>query len=242
MSTIIGATYKIIQDDRNPTIYTIFLPFSFKNEQLITSITKTKILLGATISDNYKTLTFKATTVNTFKMYQSKLRDKNKTTAMKYNTTLKLVENLATQLDYLIRHYNKTFLGYHPENIIVVDGNKFVYLSSELFDIDINNAITITYPFSKTDFLLSPELESISEIPSTVHFKTSYYSLGCLIIYALLGDKTYELFINVDNEPMNPRIHLTRSLDFLHIKGTQLYWLIKRCLDEEPNKRTIIFI
>ena len=36
--------------------------------------------------------------------------------------------NLATQLNFLITNYSKTFLGYSSENLIVVDKNKYIYL------------------------------------------------------------------------------------------------------------------
>ena len=159
----------------------------------------------------------------------------------------------------------KTFLGYNPDKIVVIDDTKFLYLSSEyLLDINIDSEyyqlynqdnindqlVTITYPFSQNDFFQSPELELLKEIPSRVHYKTSYYSLGCLLIYALIGDKKY-IEENDDYDDYETRLPesrlperktLIKSLDFIPIKGTQLYNLIKRCLEDDPNKRCILFI
>jgi len=253
--------YKIVQDDKNETLYTVF--FYHYNESLIKSITSTKLLLGTTVTDDYKTITFKATSVKSFNSYLGELLKKNNTTSMKYEDVLQLVLCLVNQLKYLVQNERKTFLGYNPEKIVVINDCKFIYLSSEyLLDIDdINDIddiddidvdfhkqpkshlITITYPFSQKDFLQSPELELLKEIPSKVHFKTIYYSLGCLLIYALLGDKNY---IEENDESisttMTQRQILIKSLDFLPIKGTQLYNLIKRCLEDEPNKRSVLFI
>ena len=251
--------YNIFQDDRYETLYTIF--FNHSNEALIKSITHTKLLLGTTVTDNYKTMIFKATTVQTFKTYQEQLLQINKTSAIKYECALKLVLYLVTQLKYLIKNHKKTFLGYNPEKIIVIDDSKFLYLSSEyLLDINIdseyklykqensidNQLITITYPFSQNDFFQSPELELVKEIPSRVHYKTSYYSLGCLLIYALVGDKKYieenDEYESSTSSTIPERKTLLKSLDFIPIKGTKLYNLIKRCLEDDPNKRTILFI
>ena len=38
-----------------------------------------------------------------------------------------------------------------------------------------------------------------------------------------------------DNNPLS-------YLDKHPIKNTKLYWLLSRCLEEDPNKRSIIFI
>ena len=86
----------------------------------------------------------------------------------------------------MINNYSKTFIGYNPKNILVIDENKFIYLpnNEELHDIEDNN-ITITYPFSQQDFFMSPEMFFIKEFPSKIHYKTSYYSLVCLIMYYL---------------------------------------------------------
>ena len=42
------------------------------------------------------------------------------------------------------------------------------------------------------------------------------------------------------DEPINKK--MIDILERLSIKGTKLYWLLKRCLDEEPKRRSIIFI
>ena len=49
----------------------------------------------------------------------------------------------------------------------------------------------ISYPFSKEDFYVSPELLNLNELPSYVDYKTGYFSLGCLILYALLSDNDF---------------------------------------------------
>lgn len=223
--------------------FTIF--FDSYNEALIKSITKTKIILGATTTEKYKTLSFKAISVQRFSDFQSELERKNKTLKMPYNLALKMTHNLVTQLKYLITNFSQTFLGYSPENLIVIDKHKFVYLCND-FLLDIKNDnndndndynVLISYPFTCDDFFMAPELYCIKEIPSFVSYKVSYFSLGYLILYTLLGDN-----IDSDREDLQEKDKIKKHLDSLIIKNTKLYWLLERCLVEEPKNRSILFI
>ena len=149
-----------------------------------------------------------------------------------------MTHNLVTQLNYLISHFSKTFLGFSPENLIIVDKSKFVYLCDEfLLDIIENeeNEVLIKFPFGNNDFFWAPELSLIKEIPSFVNYKVSYYSLGYLILYTLLGDDN---FIKDDGE----EIIIKDKMSTITIKNTKLYWLLERCLIEEPKNRSILFI
>jgi serine/threonine protein kinase len=117
----------------------------------------------------------------------------------------------------------------------VINGETFAFLDSELVaDIDPvgKEMATISCPFNVTDFFASPEMLKIKELPSHVHYKTSYFSLGCLLLYALTECKEdfYKEYLYHE--------YLTR----LHFKNTKLYWLLSRCLVEEPEKRSILFI
>jgi len=234
----------IVQDPINENIYTMY--FTSYSEALIKSIVKPHIILGATASLNYKMLKFKASSVETL----SALLKKN---AAKLSVPLaaKMLQTLVQQLNYLIVYESKTIIGYSPENIIVIDGTKFVYLCGDhLLDIAPNtNTCMVTFPFTHSEFITSPELYKITEIPVAVHYKSSYYSLGCLIIYVLSGDDN--LFLNgilYNGENNTSQNDLSREklinnyLDAMHIKGTKLYWLLKRTLVEDAKSRSILLI
>jgi len=230
--------FKITQDERNQYIFNIdFSPYT-NSQILIQSITKTNILKGTTMTtmtktntntntttNTTKTLQFKATKVSTFTQYkESQLKKKH------YTDVLLIVHHLVTQLEYLIKNTQHVFIGYNPKNIIVIDDNKFIYLSNEhLLPIENNNMISITCPFSTKDFFFSPELKRIKEIPTKINYKTSYYSLACLIM-------------NIFQEENQQDQQDQQLLDSLPIKNTKLYWLLQRCLNEDPNKRSILFI
>jgi hypothetical protein len=78
----------------------------------------------------------------------------------------------------------------------------------------------------------------IKELPSQVHYKTSYFSLGCLLLYALTGGS----FSLTGGDDFYKDYFYNEYLNQLHFKNTKLYWLLSRCLVEDPGKRTILFI
>ena len=227
--------FNIGQDQSDNQTFTIF--FDSYNEALIKSISKTRIILGATTTEKYRSLTFKATSVLTFFDFQKELERENKSLKLTYNLALKMTHNLVTQLNYLITQFSKTFLGFSPKNLIIIDKSKFVYLCDEfLLDIIKNGEnLLIKSPFTQDDFFFSPELLSIKEIPSFVNYKVSYFSLGYLILYTLLGD-------DIDSEDLQEKDKICHRMNTLIIKNTKLYWLLERCLVEEPKNRSILFI
>ena len=151
----------------------------------------------------------------------------------------KTIRSLSSQLNYLIEKEGNTFMGYNPEDIIVINNEIFISLSDELItSINSNKTITISVPFSTKDFFVSPELLSIKEIPSYIHFKTTYFSFALLLIYMLLGDDDfYHDYIKSNNSE-----DIIKILDNHHIRETRIYWLLSRCLVEDVKNRSILLI
>ena len=238
----VNDSLKIIQDKNNKTMYKI--EFNYPCPALIRSLTKTHIIQG-TITDDYTTLRFKALSVKSFPQFieeQSKVRGSK---VLSINLAANMISNLSAQLSHLITKESQTIIGYAPENIIVINDNTFAFLDSELVaDIDPvgKEMAIISCPFKVTDFFASPEILKIKELPSYVHYKTSYFSLGCLLLFALTGgrlegDDFYKEYLKELN---CEKIH--EYLNQLHFKNTKLYWLLSRCLVEDPEKRSILFI
>jgi len=220
------------------------MEFNYPCSALIRSLTKTHIIQG-TITDDYTTLRFKALSVKSFPQFieeQNKVRGSK---TLSINLAANMISNLSAQLSHLISNESKTIIGYAPENIIVINDQTFAFLDSELVaEIDPvgKEMATISCPFKVTDFFASPEILKIKELPSHVHYKTSYFSLGCLLLYALTegrleGEDFYKEYLK---ELKCEKIH--EYLTGLHFKNTKLYWLLSRCLVEEPKKRSILFI
>jgi hypothetical protein len=215
-------TIQIKKERNQSSLYKI--EFNRPNPLFINSLIKTKLILGTTVSDDYKLLRFKANTVTRLK----------KETKLSISQAANLLQNLVVQLAYLNLN-NLTIIGYHPENIIQINGAQFIYLydTQMVKEIDENDEIQITSPFSETDFFLSPELENIINIPSNVHYKTAYFSLALLIVNLLTNSNNNES-INQENP--------IQLLDNHPIKNTKLYWLLSRCLNKDPLKRCLLFI
>lgn len=206
--------------------------FSYSSEPLVASFTKTNILLGCTITDNYKTITFNSASVKSLISFQTNFSD-NK---MPMDLIYKMIYDLSIQLKYLIEKCGKCFIGYSLKHVIVIDGNTFIYIpnNEDICDIEDNN-ITITCPFSHEDFFQSPETVLVNSIPSYVHFKSNYYSLACLIMECLKSKDTD--LIKSDLIERNEEL-----LNTLVIKESKIYYLLKRCLTKEVSNRYFVYI
>ncbi len=83
--------------------------------------------------------------------------------------------------------------------------------------------ITFTIPLRLNERFLDPEIKKISTLPSKVHYKSIYHSLGCLALHCLFPGSDEE-----DHE---------RKLQ--QIKFTKVYWEVLRCLDKQHDKRSV---
>lgn len=223
---------------KETNIYSIV--FKTRQYHLINSLLKTRIIKGGSADETYKTIFFKAEKVQTLQQYQDENKVIHGKNSLLVSDIAKMVRSLVTQLSYLIENESRTILGYAPEEIIVINGEKFVFLGSELVaKIDeVSNMAMISCPFLPTDFFLSPEFLAIKELPSFVHYKTSYFSLALLVIYVLLADNEfYTEYIN-DRKSEN----ILKALNNHPIKNTKLFWLLSRCLVEDAKERSIILI
>ena len=200
-----------------------------QNAALIRSLVRTRIIQGATVTRDYLTLKFQAHSVETF-------FSNNKIQKIKIPEAAKILQTLSNQLNYLLQYESKTIIGYQTNQIILINGETPAFLGSQLIaelDPEGKNLATICCLFNTKEFFAAPELLKINRLPAKVHYKSSYYSLASLIIYLLIYSPDNEH--TFDNNPLS-------YLDKHPIKNTKLYWLLSRCLEEDPNKRSIIFI
>jgi hypothetical protein len=247
--------FTIHQDKKKQTIYSISNTMNTMNtmqtRSLYNSIINTKLIQHATIITNdatdapdvpdvpdvpdttytnktktiTKTLYFKAFTVESFKKFKEKYIKKNKTNKFSYTLVLDIICSLSKQIRYLLENESKCFYRIDTSNIVVIDGNKFIYLSHEdLKDVK-EKQIHIYRPIPKSEGYLSPELKKANIIPILVNYKTIFYSLGLFIL---------------DNIRTNEDINEEETNE--DIKDTKLYFFIKRCLCTEPEKRFLLYV
>lgn len=233
-----NSSFQIVKDETNKNIFTI--QFYTPNKALIDSFIKTNIIRGAIISNNYKTVRFKANTVSHY-------YEKNKKRNTNINNSIRLLTSLTTQLNYLITHESLTFLGYNLKYLIVIDDTKFLFLGCELLkEINDNDMVFISSPFSLNDFFVSPELLEIKEIPKYIHYKTTYFSLAILLLFVLSPNEEiyneYCLKYKDTEKIEEPIFILNKYLQSLPIRNTKLCWLLSRCLVEDSKERNILYI
>jgi len=254
---------KIIQDKNNKTMYKI--EFNYPSPSLVRSLMKTNIIKGGTITDDYSCLRFKALSVVPLNRFRDQHKMERGSKILSINSAANMLSSLSTQLNYLITKEHKTIIGYAPENIIVINGETPAFLDSELvaeIDPEGKEMAIISCPFKVKDFFVSPELLRIKELPAYVHYKTSYFSLGCLLLFVLTegsgaltegsvaltegsgalteGSSEDDFYKEYLKEIDCNKIH--EYLNQLHFKNTKFYWLLSRCLVEDPRKRSILFI
>ena len=200
-----------------------------QNAALIRSLVRTRIIQGATVTRDYLTVKFQAHSVETF-------FSNNKIQKIKIPEAANILQTLSNQLNYLLQYESKTIIGYQANQIILINGETPAFLGSQLIaelDPEGENLATICCLFNTKEFFAAPELLKINRLPAKVHYKSSYYSLASLIIYLLIYNQDNPH--TFDNNPLS-------YLDKHPIKNTKLYWLLSRCLEEDTNKRSIIFI
>jgi hypothetical protein len=220
-------------------IFTI--QFKNSNYALINSLLKTNIIRGGATDESYKIVKFKAQSVKTLQQYMTQKIINNGKKGLIISDTAKIIRSLSLQLNYLIEIESNTILGYDPSLIIVLNEDKFAYLGDEYIlsiEPEGKKMAMISSPFFLNDFFASLELLKVSIIPSFIHYKTAYFSFGLLIMYALLGDNYFYLDFLNHNDIKYILIHLSNH----PIKNTRIYWLISRCLVEDPLNRSIILI
>ena len=147
MTTIISRDdFKVIHNpSKNQYIFKIL--FNIYSEDLVKSITKSKIILGATTTEKYDTLVLNATSVKSFADFHKDHTITNGTRRLPMPIISKILYDLSNQLKYLISYKNKTFIGYNTENIVVIDNNKFVHSSNRREGVKISDLSE--YPYNR---------------------------------------------------------------------------------------------
>ena len=168
-----------------------------------------------------KKFTIKADSIITLRDLLKKYKNK-----LPYELCMELLYNIGNQIQTLERFY----LGIpyiDLDDIIVVNEQSFLFLNSKkIIDIK-SHQIEIDEPIKKAMFF-SPELQEIKKIPAQISYKSSFYSLGSLIIFCYYNKK---LDSNDDIENQIKSLYTSK-----------LYWALIRLLEYEPSNRHYLII
>jgi serine/threonine protein kinase len=152
-----------------------------------------------------------------------------------------MIKCISKQLEYF-HNNNLAFYGFDKDDIIVINDTLFLIVNNKYCKtLDKERKITFYGPFSKPYFS-SPELTNLKCLPALIDYQTSYYSLGAIIVYYL-----FDIILSFKNqtEPIVPIGLKRESLEdkvFESILNTKLYWFLKRCLNDNPKKRILLFL
>lgn len=147
----------------------------------------------------------------------------------------KMIDDLTKQIGYLHK-LGYGMYGFDISDILIID-NCFLFCSAEyvlpLFKINNKDTIMFHCPI-KIPYFSSPEILQLTTLPAEVNYKCIYYSLGTFIVLCLLNK-----YLLVGNE-----IKSTEEIELIltPIKGTKLYWFIKRCINQDIFKRELLLI
>lgn len=225
-------TYKV-EHTRNTNSYTLYLQEqnSYYMSELYESITKTNILSSAFLSeaDNEvkrdqeaeASISFTAETVKPLSI----LLKKGKLTNQE---TIKMIHDLSNQIAYLETNL-LAFYGYDLDDILVINQDTFFIASIKCMKkIDKTKCIYFYNPID-IPYFSNPELNELTKLPAKIDYRSSYYSLGALILFCSTN-------IYIFSE-----LKKTDSI-LLPIYYTKLYWFLRRCFLEDCKRRILLFI
>jgi len=189
-----------------------------------------------------KEIFFNASKVTTLKNFMKKKSDK-----MTYNDCFNFFKSLSKQLRALEKK-NLVILFFSISDIIVIDEKLFLCVNeAHILKIE-NEQIIIDKPYQNNGFF-SPELEEISNLPATISYKSGLFSLASMAVFLLnkkkLTKKEIEagFYWKTQAPPNQTNEHLSNKVLLLDlIYNTELYWVLERCLNKNPEDRHYYFI
>ena len=224
--------YKI-EHSINTNSYTLYLQpqnSDYINE-LYESITKTNILSCAFFSEvdneveddtDQDSISFTAETIKPLSTFLKKGKLTNQ-------ETIKIIHDLSKQIAYLETNL-LAFYGYNLDDILVINEDTFFIASTKCMTrIDSKNKCIYFYKPIEIPYFSNPELNELTKLPAKIDYRSSYYSLGALILFCSTNIYIYSELKETDTI-------------LLPIYYTKLYWFLKRCFHENCKQRLMLFI
>jgi len=134
-----------------------------------------------------------------------------------YAGAICLIDGVGRQMMEL-KKKGKGFIQFRMEDVYIADGCRFFYLGTNDVCGLIGEELVCLTPFVK----ISPESMKVGSLPCRVHWKCGFYNLAALVYRGLYGKD--------DSDSMKS------------IVDTKLYWFLKRNLDENIERRSLVFL
>lgn len=173
------------------------------------------------VDDLKKSFTIRADTIETLEHFIKERKNR-----LSYDESIVLLYDIGNQLQTLER-FNMAIPFLDIKDIIVVDKRHFFYLNdSKIHWFSGDKMIEINTIYKKGQFI-SPEFSDMQNIPSNIHYKTGFYSLASIVVFAM-----FNKYITQENkmEVLDP------------INTTKLYWALLRMLEYIPSDRYYLII
>ena len=224
MSTI-TRTYKI-EHISNTNSYTLTIQNGSTHE-IYKSISETNILSNVFFDDtnNVETIMFTGETVKPLSVLLKECKLTNQ-------QIIKMIYDLSKQIAYLEINL-MSFYGYNLDDILVINDNTFFIASTKhLVGINAKDYNIYFYKPIIKPYFSNPELNELTKLPAKIDYRSSYYSLGALILFCSTNIYIFAELIEGNREE--------RFLDTINY--TKPYWFLKRCFNEDCKKRILLFI
>jgi len=199
----------------------------YKNNKILYKVIK-KILHTTIYDEDTDSIFFSADKVNSLQQFLFNIHNSK----IPQNIWLTMIDELTKQILYL-KQKSYGFFGFNISDILVINGNTFIYCSGEnLLKLAQDNFIF--YSPIDLPYFGNPELYELTKLPHNINYKCSFYSLGVLFIFCFLNE--YLLVGNVIKSQEEIETILTP------IKNTKIYWFLKRCVHPFIHKRSLLLI
>jgi len=139
---------------------------------------------------------------------------------------IQLIDNISKAFKYLKKH-NLGYYGLDLADILVIDDTYYLICNTVRLMSIRKEMLQINCLIENCEFS-NPEIASLTQLPATINLKSVYYSVGLLVIFVLLNRKV------VKGSDIEKIIAVLR--------GSKLYWFIKRCVVSSSDKRMLLLI
>jgi hypothetical protein len=218
----------------------INLLFKKPCKEFLQSLAKLEYFSAPSLDTSFTRMDFLGSSILTLQQFTEKLYLENGSSKMSYNTVGRLIWCLMRQQE-LLEKAGLAFFSLAFEDILVVDEWNFFCANPGLcLPISSKGTIVFNSPFERNKFS-SPELIAISKIPSSVSVKTFYYSLASLAFFCFFR-KHYSYSYSKTSLDSESGFNFEIYNCLQSILGTKMHWFFKRALENDVDKRMLLFI